>query len=376
MVFMKIGFDAKRIFHNRTGLGNYSRDLVRILASFFPKNDYFLYNPKQGENIYFIPSNDNVREVLPNSVLSRFFHNLWRQFTIIEDLKKDRIQIFHGLTGEIPYGLKKAGIKSVVTVHDLIFMRYPQFYSFFDRNIHRLKARYAVKNADVVVAVSQQTKDDILAFFNIDPEKVQVIYQGCHDVFKESLSLTDKERVKKKFNLPEKFILNVGTIEERKNILTGVKAIKDMDTHLVIVGSETSYFKEVKNFINENNLGSKVTFLKGVSTQELAMLYQSATMFIYPSLFEGFGIPIVEALFSGTPVISSKGGCFAEAGGPFSIYVDPRSPEDLRDAIELVLNNETKRAQMIQQGFLYAERFTPAYIANSFAEVYDGLKAI
>lgn len=373
---MKIGFDAKRIFHNRTGLGNYSRDLVRILESSFPQNDFFLYNPMQGKENFFVLPSKNVKEVRPYKAIFRFFYNLWRQLFIIEDLKKDKIQIFHGLTGEIPYGLKKAGIRSVVTIHDLIFMRYPRFYSFFDRNIHRLKASYAVKNADIVVAVSQQTKDDIIAYFNIDPEKIRVIYQGCHDVFKQTFSLSDRERIRQKFNLPEKYILNVGTIEARKNILTGVKAIKDMDTHLVIVGSKTAYFKEVKTYISEHNLCAKVTFLKGVSTKELAMLYQSASLFIYPSLFEGFGIPIVEALFSGTPVISSKGGCFAEAGGPSSIYVDPRSPEDLKGAIELVLNNETQRTEMIQQGFLYARKFTPEYIANSFAEVYEGLIAI
>jgi glycosyltransferase involved in cell wall biosynthesis len=289
---------------------------------------------------------------------------------------KDGIQIFHGLSGEIPYGLKKKGIKTVVTVHDLIFMRYPQFYSFFDRNIHKAKARYAVKNADVVVAVSEQTKSDVIEFFGIDPSKIKVIYQGCHEMFKQIFSTTEKDEVRQKFNLPKNYILNVGTIEARKNILIGVKAIKDIDTHLVIVGSETSYFKEVKSYIYENNLSSKVTFLKGVTTQELAILYQAASLFIYPSLFEGFGIPIIEALFSGTPVISSEGGCFAEAGGSSSMYVNPQSPEALKAAINIVLNNEALSATMIENGYAYAQRFTPESIANSFADVYNDIIAI
>lgn len=370
---MKIGFDAKRVFHNRTGLGNYSRDLVRILSVFYPVNHYYLYNPKKSKTLTFQYSSDNVKESLPSNGLFRYFHNLWRQFFIASDLLKDGIQIFHGLSGEIPYGLKRKGIKTVVTVHDLIFMRFPQFYSFFDRKIHKAKARYAIKNADVVVAVSEQTKTDVVEFFGIDPKKIKVIYQGCHDVFKQIFPAAKRDEVRQKFNLPKNYILNVGTIEARKNILTGVKAIKDIDTHLVIVGSETSYFKEVKSFINENNLGSKVTFLKGVTTEELAILYQSASLFIYPSLFEGFGIPIIEALFSGTPVISSEGGCFAEAGGPASIYVDPQSPEALKAAIENVLSNEKQRTQMIEQGYVYAKRFTQAYIADSFAKVYDSI---
>jgi glycosyltransferase involved in cell wall biosynthesis len=177
--------------------------------------------------------------------------------------------------------------------------------------------------------------------------------------------------VQQKFNLPDKFILNVGTIEERKNILTGIKAIKDLDTHLVIVGAETSYTQKVKDYIAANNIVRKVTFLKGVSNEELAMLYQLAQLFIYPSLFEGFGIPIIEALFSGTPVITSKDGCFSEAGGPFSIYVDANNVEELKQAIQLVLSDDDLQASMIKQGYDYAQRFTPQYIGNSFMAIYN-----
>ncbi len=367
---MKIGFDAKRIFHNRTGLGNYSRDLVRILSKYHPDNQYVLYNPKKRNAIDFQCDNETTTEVLPSTGFYKFFYNLWRQFFISADLLKDDIQIFHGLSGEIPYRLNRKGIKTVVTVHDLIFLRYPQFYTVFDRYIHKIKAQYAVKNADVVVAVSEQTKYDIIEFFDIKPEKIEVIYQGCQDVFKQIFSAEEKMLVLQKYNLPDHFILNVGTIEERKNILVGVKAIQDMETHLVIVGSETSYTQRVKEYIATNNLGSKVFFLKGVSNEELAILYQSAQLFIYPSLFEGFGIPIIEALFSRTPVVTSKGGCFGEAGGPSSIYVDANNIDEVKQAIITVLSNDDLRTKMIQNGYQYAQRFTPEYIGKSFMSIY------
>lgn len=366
-----IGFDAKRIYHNRTGLGNYSRDLVCILSKYHPENQYILYNPKKGKKSIFKCDNKNVKEALPSSAINKFFYNLWRQKFISVDLLKDDIQIFHGLSGEIPHGLKKKGIKTVVTVHDLIFLRYPQFYSIFDRYIHKLKARYAVKNADVVVAVSEQTKKDIIEFFGVKPDKIKVVYQGCQDVFKQSFSLEARNLVLRKFNLPDNYILNVGTIEERKNILVGIKAIEDIDTHLVIVGSETSYSQKVKEYIADKQMESKVSFLKGVSNEELAMLYQSAQLFIYPSLFEGFGIPIIEALFCGTPVITSKDGCFAEAGGPSSIYVDATSIYELKQAVITVLSDGNLRARMIQQGHQYAQRFTPEYIGKSFMNIYN-----
>lgn len=367
---MRLGFDAKRIYHNRTGLGNYSRDLVRILGHYYPNNEYFLYNPKASKNNLFTSPAANVIEKRPKNRINTFFYNLWRQRNVCKDIVADQIDIFHGLTGEIPMGIQKSGIPVVVTIHDLIFLRYPQFYTFFDRHIHKIKAQYAVKNSDVIVAVSEQTKNDIVAFFDAKPEKIKVIYQGCQDVFKQSFSAEAKSMVQQKFNLPDKFILNVGTIEERKNILTGIKAIKDLDTHLVIVGAETAYTQKVKDYIAANNISSKVTFLKGISNEELAMLYQLAQLFIYPSLFEGFGIPIIEALFSGTPVITSKEGCFSEAGGPSSIYVDATNVEELKEAILRVLNDEDLQSTMIKQGYDYAQRFTPQYIGNSFMSIY------
>ncbi|WP_088653585.1 glycosyltransferase family 4 protein [Geofilum rhodophaeum] len=368
---MKIGYDAKRVYHNRTGLGNYSRDLIRILSTFFPEHSYVLFNPKRNFPLLFQSSSEAVIEVLPSTRLTRFFYNLWRQFFIKSDLLVQGIQIFHGLSGEIPFGLGRTGIKTVVTVHDLIFLRYPQFYSVFDRYIHKLKAKYAVNHSDVIVAVSEQTKKDIVSFFKINPDKISVIYQGCQEVFKQRFSQEAHESVLKKYGLPARFILNVGTIEARKNILSGVKAIRDMAIDLVIVGSETAYTQRVKDFIAENKMGTRVHFLKGVSSEELAILYQTAQVFVYPSLFEGFGIPIIEALFSGTPVITSKDGCFSEAGGPSSIYVNPHKPEELKAALESVLSDENLQAHMREEGLRYAQRFTPAYIADGFQKVYQ-----
>ena len=156
-----IGYEAKRIFHNGTGLGNYSRDLIKILSSYFNTNNYYLYNPKPSEIERFTTNEINVFERLPVRQLSKIFFNIWRQFTIIKDLKYDNVTIFHGLSGELPFGLKKAGIKSVVTIHDLIFVRYPSFYSFFDRKIHFYKFKKAAAGADKIIAISQQTKNDI-----------------------------------------------------------------------------------------------------------------------------------------------------------------------------------------------------------------------
>lgn len=368
---MKIGYEAKRIFHNNTGLGNYSRNLINILNRYYPENEYFLYNPKEDNSEKFEISSHNIFEKKPRSYFDKKFYNLWRQKNIVKDLIKDNISIFHGLSGEIPIGLKKKGIKSIVTIHDLIFMRYPEFYSFFDRKIYFYKFRKSVQNADIVIAISEQTKNDIIQFLGINSSKIKVVYQGCQPVFKDNFSEKEKRYVVKKYHLPKKFLLNVGTIEARKNLLAVIKAIKKLNINLVIVGRETPYVKEIKKYILDHKLEDRVLFLKNVINQELAILYQLATIFVYPSFFEGFGIPIIEALYSKTPVITTKYGCFPEAGGSNSIYIDPNNIFEIESNIKLLLDNSTLRHEMVEKGYQFVQKFNDDQIAKQIIEIYN-----
>jgi glycosyltransferase involved in cell wall biosynthesis len=370
---MKIGYESKRIFHNKTGLGNYSRDIIRGLSTYFPDNIYYLYNPKKTKQTLFKTNNTNVFERLPKSNFSKKFYNYWRQKGVVKDLVEDNIDLYHGLSGELPSGLRKKNIKSIVTIHDLIFMRYPNLYSFVDRNIHYLKFKKAAKNADRIIAISEQTKKDIVHFLKIKPDKIDVIYQGCQDVFKKSYSEDEKKNVVSKFKLPEQFILNVGTIETRKNALLIVKAIKNCDTHLVLIGKKTKYTDKIETYIKENNLHNKVQILNGLTSNELAIVYQLATIFVYPSIFEGFGIPIIEALYSKTPVITNKFGVFPEAGGPNSIYIDPENVEELETKIKHLLENEDLRTEIAEKGFDFVQKFNDDRIAKSVHEIYRNL---
>ena len=368
---MILGFDAKRFFHNKTGLGNYSRDLIRIIAHYHPENNYLLYNPKP-KKIDRIPIDGKIIiENLPETKKDKKFSSIWRLFYICSQIKKDKVELFHGLSGEIPIGLHKTGVKTVVTIHDLIFMRYPNLYSYFDRKIHYYKFKYAAKNADLVIAISEQTKKDIVTYLNINPDKIKVIYQGCAPIFKEEIPNEYLELTRSKYQLPNQFILNVGTIETRKNVLSVIKAIKEIETQLVIIGKKTVYFKEVKNYIAENNLQNKVVFLENVELKELASIYRMASVFIYPSVFEGFGIPIIEALYSKTPVITSKGGCFSEAGGENTVYIDPLNTEEIKGELEEILANSEKRELMKQKGFEFVQKFNDDIIAKNWVETYN-----
>lgn len=368
---MILGFDAKRFFHNKTGLGNYSRDLIRILAQYHPENSYLLYNPKP-KKIDRVPIDGKIIiEHLPDSKKGRRLSSLWRLFFVSAQIKKDNVEIYHGLSGEIPIGLHKSGVKTLVTIHDLIFMRYPNLYSYFDRKIHYYKFKYAAHKADLVIAISEQTKKDIVTYLKINPDKIKVIYQGCAPVFKEAISSEFIELTRAKYQLPTNFILNVGTIEKRKNVLSVIKAIKEIDIQLVIIGKKTAYFTEINKYILENNLENKVIFLENLELKELAAIYRMASIFLYPSIFEGFGIPIIEALYSKTPVITSKGGCFAEAGGENSIYIDALNTMELRIELENLLFDSEKREIMKLRGFEFVQKFNDDKIAENWIETYN-----
>ena len=371
--FLNIGYEAKRVFHNATGLGNYSRDLIRILSSIFPENQYFLFNPKPSKTTRFVTNEINVFERLPFGKFSKLFYNIWRQFTIIKDLQSEKISIFHGLSGELPSGLRQAKIKSVVTIHDLIFMRYPKFYSFFDRKIHYLKFKKAAASADVIIAISEQTKRDIIQFLKADEHKIKVIYQGCQDVFKQEYNFEEKNDVRQKWHLPAEFILNVGTIEQRKNVLSAVKSIENIDTYLVIIGGDTPYKQEILDYVQEREYPQKIIFLKGISSRELAIVYQLATIFVYPSLFEGFGIPIIEALYSKIPVITTNSGVFPEAAGPDSIFINPMDVNEISEKIKLLLSNKNLRQSIAEKGYQFVQKFNDQTIANEVMSVYENL---
>ena len=207
---MNIGFDAKRAFYNNTGLGNYSRDTIRILSNYFAENNYFLYTPKAIKNdrlSYLHQENIHVRT--PKRIIDKSLRSLWRTSAIKRDLVKDNIELFHGLSHELPIGIEKTNIKTVVTIHDLIFLRYPQFFNAIDNKIYYQKFYHSCNLADKIIAVSEQTKKDIINFFNISPEKIDVVYQGCNEVFKKPQPNGMFDLTRKTYHIPNQYLLYV-----------------------------------------------------------------------------------------------------------------------------------------------------------------------
>jgi len=368
---MRIGFDAKRAFRNFTGLGNYSRAAISILSEYYPDNNYFLYTTFYKKHpLLAFSKRPNITVRGPEGFLKRI-PSLWRSYGIVSDIHFDKVELFHGLTGELPVGLSPK-VKKVVTIHDLIFLRYPEYYKSFDRWIYTRKCKSACKRADLIIAISEQTKQDIIHFFGTDEKKIRLVYQGCNEQFYDKCSKIEKKNVKRLYKLPDNFVLSVGTIESRKNMLGLVKAFQYLpeDIHLVVIGRATEYAKQVKEEVQKLGLTERIWFLHRVAFSHLPAIYQQAKLFCLPSLFEGFGIPILEALNSGLPVVTSKISSLPEAGGPDSIYIDPLDDKAIAEAIHRAATDDALRERMITKGLKYALNFREKNIAKNLWNTY------
>ncbi|RKR82273.1 glycosyltransferase involved in cell wall biosynthesis [Mucilaginibacter gracilis] len=371
---MRIGYEAKRAFLNTTGLGNYSRGVIKMMTLYYPHNIYFLYTPKTrpGKVNNFTTPLPATTTVTPTSKL---FTALWRSIFVVKNLKRDGIELYHGLSHELPLGIHHSGIKSVVTIHDLIFMRFPQYFDFVSRKIYAAKIKYACKHADKIIAISEKTKADLIELLKVNPTKIETVYQDCDESFKVVQSPEKKNEIKLKYALPLNFLLTIGTIEERKNLLLAVKALTllPINIQLVVVGKDTAYADEVKQYIKQHQLYHRVLFLSDVAFADLPAIYQLAQVFVYPSRYEGFGIPVLEALVSGTPVIAASGSCLEEAGGPDSLYVEPDDENDLARKINLILTDKVLRQTMVDKGLNYARKFDNKNLATQLLNLYKNV---
>ncbi len=370
----RIGFDAKRAFQNRSGLGNYSRFILNSLLDHAPGFSYHAYTPRVDEELRAgIPSAAKLKIHTPPHFIHRGLHPLWRSYFVKSQLRRDGIRLYHGLSNELPGGLSRAGVKSVVTIHDLIFVRFPELYPFLDRRVYLHKSRRAALEADRVVAVSRKTADDIVEFLSVPEDKIEIVYQDCQKFFHRPCPRAFRDQIRDLYQLPERYILSVGTIETRKNQLALVKAYQELypqDIKLMLVGKATAYKKRIQDFIVRHRLESRIIILPHVPCAHLPVFYQGAELFVYPSVYEGFGIPIVEALHSGVPVVASAGSCFAETGGDAALYADPEDPLDIAEKMRDLLHDSALREKLSSKGFEQVRKFSAETVSGRLEELY------
>ena len=371
---MIIGFEAKKVFENRSGLGNYSRNTINLLAKYYPENQYKLFAQKKTD-LFTLPESAEI--ITPHTKITRFFSSYWRIHLVSKILKSNKIDVFHGLSQLLPYGIEKTGIPSITTIHDLIFLRFPNYYKKIDRNFYLSFSKSSCERSTKILAISQQTKSDIIHYLGINPEKIEVIYQTCNKLFYEKTTEAQKQAVRQKFNLPEQFILSVGTIERRKNQLALLKGMvhEKLDMPIVILGRPRpkEYKKEMDEYILELGIRKQLIFLQGTNTEELQAIYQMAEIMVYPSLYEGFGLPVLEAQASGCPVITSNISSLPEAGGNGALYINPRDSEQIGYEIRRVLTDSQLRNDLILKGNENALLFKDHIVAENLIKLYQSL---
>lgn len=373
-----IGFDAKRVVRNATGLGNYCRTLLNDLSAVAPEEwQLRLYAPDAGRDELRsqVAETPRMRYVYPQGRRLKIQRSLWRVNGIVDDLKRDGVQLYHGLTGELPRGLRRAGIRSVVTIHDLIFLRHPEYYHWIDTKIYTWKFHLACQEADRIIAISERTKQDVMELGGVSADRIDVVYQSCSPRFTAEVTPQQTADVRSRYSLPPRYVLSVGSIEERKNLIEAVRALQHLpaDIHLVAVGKPTKYAGRVMAEAGNNGVAERVHLLHGVPDADLQALYHGAEVFVYPSRYEGFGIPIIEAIHSGLPVVAATGSCLEEAGGPDCLYVSPDDPEGLADAVSRQLRGASGREERIARSRDYVRRFEGSDVAGQVAAIYRQL---
>lgn len=371
---MIVGFDGKRPVSNMTGLGNYSRLVIEQLATRYLDNHFKIYAPKLKPNprLLTIRKLPNVEFIRPRNPL--FSGALWRTFGIPGLLKKDHVDIYHGLSNELPLNIASSSVPSVVTIHDVIYRRLPECYSPFDRRMYDFKYGRSCHNSTRIIAVSQCTKNDIVDIYGVNPDKIDVVYQGCDDSFRRDISQEELAETRSRLHLPERYILQVGTVESRKNLELTVRALATLpsDVWLVAVGRDREgYMGHVRKIAEELGVAGRILFIENIAFADLPAVNRLAEVIAYPSHYEGFGIPVLEGLESCRPVVAATGSCLEEAGGDAAIYVDPNSPRQMGEALNAILSGSAPVDRMIAAGKRHAAKFDTSMMASEIMKTYD-----
>ena len=376
---MRIGIDIRALDPARpTGVGRYISSLLNNFHAMDGRNVYHVYYPWKRNSRSSIRTQFGKRYVghrgwVPEFLSAERFNTLWLDWYLPFRMVRDRIDLFHGPSFFVPTSRRA---KRIVTIHDLSPVLFPELYRGISSQAIIQRTRVAIEDADAVVADSEHTRRDVINIFGVKPEKVRTIYLGIDSDYGRPVDETYIEEVRQRYSLPERFVFHVGSYHPRKNtelILEAVKLLKEkgIDMPLVLSGKKTVHFERLRRLVCDLRLDDSVTFLGYLSDDEVRAFYSAATALVYPSLYEGFCLPIIEAMASGLPCIVSDEACLPEIAGDAAVIVPADEPEQVAAEIVRVAENAEVREMLVAKGLERAKRFAWKETARRTLSLYE-----
>jgi glycosyltransferase involved in cell wall biosynthesis len=352
---VRIGIDVRKL--RDFGIGTYIRNLLRQLARLDPDTEYVLLCRPQDRGA-LASVGENFRSV-PETAAN---YSIVEQFKIPWALRREKVDLFHAPHYVLP---PLVSCKSVVTIHDCIHLMFPQYLpNRLALGYARTSITMAAKRATRVLTVSQSSKRDILKFVNVPPDKIDVIYNSYDDRFGVMPSDEDFFRVRERYQLHDEFVLYAGNVKPHKNLARLIEAFHHVRNRgldqlkLVLIGEDISKYAALRRAVHKHQLHKYVRFLGYLPEDTLAVMYRLARVFVFPSLYEGFGLPPLEAMASGTPVVTSNVSSLPEVAGDAALLVDPYDPTAIADGIFTVLTDSSVRNDLKEKGIARARQFS------------------
>ncbi|MFN3301888.1 MAG: glycosyltransferase family 4 protein [Patescibacteria group bacterium] len=391
---MRIGIDCRTILNPEKGeaggVGHYVYQLVRHLLKIDHQNEYILFfdhriRKKKIKKF----SQKNVKIIFyPFFLYSRFIPSSFSHHLFDALIKKENLNVFH--FPFIPYNPKKIDVKTIATIHDLSLLRLPNYYSKKEVEIERNELSYILPFIDRIIAVSQSTKKDLIEIFNVPPEKIKVIYHGVDERFFHRCSEEEIKKVKKKYKIKSDYIFFLSPLDIRKNICRIIQAFEELkkkikkepqkfaplkDIQLVLTGKKGSAFKKIANKIKKSPYKKDIILTGYVIPENLSALFDGAKVFLFPSLYEGFGLPVIEAMAKKVPVITSNLSSLPEiAGEGNAIFVNPYRTNEIIEALIKVLTDKDLREKIVKNAFQKAKEYRWEKTAQETLAVYQEFK--
>lgn len=376
---MKIALELQPAIKNRTGVGWYTYELIKRLKS--SENEYFAYI------FNFLERNDlnrelgelNIETVVSKYIPYGIYNRLWNYVPIsYNNLFPEKADIYHFFNFLVPPRVKG---KVIVTVYDMVYKQYPE--TMAKKNIARLERDLirSVNRADIIITISENSKKEIIEYLNIPESKIEIVYPGVElQQYNKTYSAIEKECIKKKYNLPEEYILYLGTLEPRKNIESIIDSYAQYKKNytgklkLIIAGKKGWMFESIFEMVKKNNLQEDIIFIGYVDERDKPLLYKMSRMFIFPSLYEGFGMPVLEAMAAGVPVITSNNSSIPEVAGEAAILLNAQDIEGMVVAINQLDKDSSLRKKLILEGLKQSSKFTWENSIEQLISVYNKMK--